>query len=117
MLSLPPPSRRRLRFFDTIGGTEWLPVYPINSTPDEQSVCRMTEAFQWLAFIPPNRQALTRILVARCLVSPITGRHLVSWRMLAHQTNADRTSVRAWHDRGCRVIAAALARPEVHHAC
>jgi hypothetical protein len=53
---------------------------------------------------PSDRRA--RALV---LVSPVTERHLFTWRRLATLLGADHKAVQRWHAQGVAMIVAALA--------
>src|SRR4051795_7597431 len=70
----------------------------------------MDEALGWLALIPADRFVLRRIVGARALVAPLTGRHLYSWRRLGRVLGADHRAVQRWHADGIRCIARALAQ-------
>jgi hypothetical protein len=50
--------------------------------PSASRITRMDEALAWIALIPKDRYVLRRIVGARSLVSPVTERHLFSWRRL-----------------------------------
>lgn len=76
--------------------------------PSPQRISRMDEAFAWLALLPPDRTVIRRLVSARALVSPLTGRHLYAWRRLATLVGADHKAVQCWHAEGLRLIAAAL---------
>ncbi len=82
--------------------------------PSAAAISAMDEAFGWLALIPEANFLLRRILGARALVHPITGRHLFPWRRLAAAVGADHKSVQRWHAQGLdmvvRRIAAAAGR-------
>jgi hypothetical protein len=45
---------------------------------------------------------------ARALVSPVTGRHLYSWRRLGSLVGADHKAVQRWHAQGVDLLVAAL---------
>src|SRR3954451_2995000 len=68
------------------------------------------EALGWLSLIPTDRHVLRRIVAVRCLVAPLTGRHLYSWRQLGRVLGADHRAVQRWHADGIRCIARALAQ-------
>jgi hypothetical protein len=70
----------------------------------------MDEAFGWLALIPEQKFLLRRILGARALVHPLTGRHLFPWRRLAAAVGADHKSVQRWHAQGLDMVVQALNR-------
>lgn len=76
--------------------------------PDAASITRMDEALDWIPLIPIDRYVLRRIVGARTLISPITGRHLVSWRRLAMLLGADHKAIQRWHADGIRIIVANL---------
>lgn len=76
--------------------------------PDAARITRMDEAMGWIARIPPDRYVLRRIVGARSLVSPVTERHLFTWRRLATTLGADHKAVQRWHGQGIAMIVAAL---------
>jgi hypothetical protein len=76
--------------------------------PSAERITRMDEALAWLALIPRERYVLRRILGARALVSPGTGRHLFSWRRLGGVLGADHKAVQRWHAQAVDMIVAAL---------
>jgi hypothetical protein len=82
------------------------------AAPSAAAITRMDEAFGWLALIPESKFVLRRILGARALVHPLTGRHLFAWRRLAAGLGADHKSVQRWHDEAVRMVVAALAKQQ-----
>ncbi len=76
--------------------------------PAAAAISEMDEAFGWLGLIPEQSYLLRRILGARALVHPLTGRHLYPWRRLAALVGADHKSVQRWHRNGIKMLAAAL---------
>ncbi len=80
------------------------------STPDARHIDRMDEALGWITLIPRERYVLRRIVGARALVSPLTERHLFSWRRLGGVLGADHKAVKRWHTEAIGLIVAALNR-------
>jgi hypothetical protein len=78
--------------------------------PSAAAISEMDEAFGWLALIPEQKFLLRRILGARALVHPLTGRHLFPWRRLAAAVGADHKSVQRWHAQGLDMVVQALNR-------
>jgi len=76
--------------------------------PDATRVDRMDEALSWIGLIPIERHVLRRSVGARALVSPVTERHLFSWRRLGGVMGADHKAVQRWHGEGVGMIVAAL---------
>ena len=76
--------------------------------PPAATITRMDEALRWIALIPQDRTVLRRLVGARCLVSPVTERHLFSWRRLAGVVGADHKAVQRWHGQAIDMIVAAL---------
>jgi hypothetical protein len=72
--------------------------------PDAAAITAMDEAFQWLGLIPQPKYVLRRILGARALVHPLTGRHLFPWRRLGAVLGADHKSVQRWHGEGIGLL-------------
>ena len=76
--------------------------------PSASRITRMDEAYGWLPLIPRERYVLRRIVGARSLVSPVTERHLFSWRRLGGVVGADHKAVQRWHAQGIDMLVAAL---------
>ena len=72
--------------------------------PSAADISRMDEAFGWLAMVPEAKYVLCRILGARALVHPITGRHLFPWRRIATMLGADHKSIQRWHGQGIELV-------------
>jgi len=89
-------------------GWEAPPLRP--PAPSAAAISEMDEAFGWLALIPEQKFLLRRILGARALVHPLTGRHLFPWRRLAAAVGADHKSVQRWHAQGLDMVVQALHR-------
>ena len=83
---------------------------PRPPTPSAIGITRMDQALAWIALIPREKLVLRRIVGCRCLVSPLTGRHLFSWRQLARTLSADHKAIQRWHTTGIDLIVAALNR-------
>jgi hypothetical protein len=78
--------------------------------PPASRITRMDQALAWIPLIPADKLALRRIVGCRCLVSPVTGRHLFSWRRLARLLGADHKAIQRWHATGIDLIVATLRR-------
>ena len=70
----------------------------------------MDQALAWIPLIPAEKLVLRRIVGCRALVSPLTGRHLFSWRRLARLLGADHKAIQRWHGTGIDLIVASLNR-------
>ncbi len=68
----------------------------------------MDEALGWITLIPQERYVIRRIVGARALVSPVTERHLYSWRRLGEAVGADHKAVQRWHAQGIDMLVAAV---------
>ena len=79
--------------------------------PSGARIDRMDQALAWIALIPSDRVVLRRLVGARSLVSPVTGRHLFSWRRLGELVGADHKAVQRWHAQGVDAMVAALNTP------
>ena len=95
------------------------PDRPRVPVPSAAGVDRMDQALAWVPLIPegqvgsrcgPTGVVLRRIVHARALVSPLTGKHLFAWRRLAFALSADHKTVQRWHTQGIDIIVAALNR-------
>lgn len=82
---------------------------PTPSVPSPHRITRMDQAFSWIPLIPGDKVVLRRIVGCRCLVSPLTGRHLFSWRRLARLLGADHKAIQRWHASAIDHIVAALS--------
>jgi len=76
--------------------------------PSASRITRRDEALGWIPLIPRDRYVLRRIVGARCLVSPVTERHLYSWRRLGALLGADHKAVQRWHAQGIDMLVAAI---------
>jgi hypothetical protein len=76
--------------------------------PSAAAISAMDEAFSWIGLIPDSRYVLRRIVGARALVHPLTGRYLYPWRRLATVLGADHKSVQRWHGQAVALLVAAL---------
>jgi len=79
--------------------------------PSSADISRMDETMGWIAFIPADKYVLKRIVGARCLVGPLTGRHLYPWRRLASLLGADHKAIQRWHAQGIDLIVRGLRAP------
>ena len=77
--------------------------------PSARRIDEMEQALAWVTRIPLDRYVLRRIVGARSLVSPLTGRHMFTWRRLGASLGADHKAVQRWHRQGIDLIVAALA--------
>lgn len=84
------------------------PDLPRAPVPSAAGVDRMDEALAWVPLIPEAKVVLRRIVHARALINPLTGKHLFPWRRLAAQVGADHKAVQRWHAQGIDLIVAAL---------
>ncbi len=91
---------------EAFGGAERGQVRP--PVPSASQITRMDEALAWIALIPRERYVLRRIVGARSLVSPVTERHLFSWRRLGGVMGADHKAVQRWYAQGIDMIVAAV---------
>jgi hypothetical protein len=78
------------------------------AVPGAGQIDRMDEALGWIPLIPIDRYVLRRIVGARSLVSPMTERHLFTWRRLGALLGADHKAIQRWHGQGIALIVAAL---------
>lgn len=78
--------------------------------PSAARISRMDEALGWIPLIARDRFVIRRVVGARALVSPLTERHLFTWRRIAALVGADHKAVQRWHAQGIDEIVAALNR-------
>ena len=76
--------------------------------PSASRITRMDEALGWIMLIPQERVVIRRIVGARSLVSPVTERHLYSWRRLGQAVGADHKAVQRWHAQGIDMLVASI---------
>ncbi|HQT46631.1 MAG: hypothetical protein B7X08_05310 [Acidocella sp. 20-63-7] len=76
--------------------------------PSAAAISAMDEAFGWLVLIPEERYVLRRILGARALVHPLTGRHLYPWRRLGAVLGSDHKTIQRWHGQAVELLSRAL---------
>ena len=81
--------------------------------PSPARITQMDEAMGWISLIPADRYVLRRIVGARSLVHPITGRHLFPWRRIAGAIGADHKAVQRWHAQGIELIVTQLNKRPV----
>lgn len=81
------------------------------AAPDAATITRMDEALAWIPLIPADRFVLRRVVGARSLINPMSGRYVFSWRRIAGAIGADHKAVQRWHAQGIDLIVAALAAP------
>ena len=81
---------------------------PRPPVPSPSRITRMDQALAWIPLIPADKLVLRRIVGCRCLVSPLTGRHLFTWRRLARLLGADHKAISRWHANGIDLIVASL---------
>ena len=76
--------------------------------PPAARITRMDEAFGWVVLIPRDRFVIRRIVGCRALVSPVTERHLFTWRRIGTLLGADHKAIQRWHAQGIDMIVAAV---------
>lgn len=109
-----PPSQAKAKLTSTFGG-----ALPADSPrlqagpPEPQDIDAMDEALAWLRLIPQDRYVIRRIVGAKALVCPLTGKQLYSWRRLGDALGADHKAVQRWHAQGIDMIVDALAQRQV----
>jgi len=115
LLALPNsgPSTRLVQ-----GGLEWIrdaaesygaaraKIRP--AVPSAAHITRMDQSYRWISRVPADKYVLRRVVGARSLVHPMTGRHLYSWRRLGTAVGADHKAVQRWHAQGIDMIVALL---------
>ncbi len=86
------------------------PDRPRPPIPPAARITRMDQSLAWIPLIPTDKLVLRRIVGCRCLVSPLTGKHLFTWRRLARLLGADHKAIGRWHATGIDLIVATLNR-------
>ena len=85
--------------------------------PPAAQITRMDEALGWIRMIPKDRYVLRCVVGARSLVSPVTERHLYSWRRLGEVLGADHKAVQRWHAQGIDMLVGAVTALRQTGAC
>ncbi len=96
-----------LEAYTSANNSAYRPRPPV---PPAERITRMDQALAWVTLIPREKLVLRRIVGCRCLVSPLTDRHLFGWRQLARTLGADHKAIQRWHAIGIDLIVAALNR-------
>ena len=78
------------------------------AVPSAAHITRMDQSYRWVSRIPDDKYVLRRVIGARSLVNPMTGRHLYSWRRLGTAIGADHKAVQRWHAQGIDMIVGIL---------
>lgn len=86
----------------------WEKTHVRPASPSAEAVTRMDQAFAWLLIIPEKKYVMRRIVGARALVHPLTGRYLYSWRKLGEALGADHKAIQRWHAQGVELIVGGL---------
>lgn len=76
--------------------------------PSAIDIARMEIVLGWLALIPSSRYVVRRIVAARCLVYPLSGRHVSHWRRLSQTLHCDYRACQRWHSEGISIIVGGL---------
>ena len=85
--------------------------HDVRMAPSARAVAEMDEALQWLWMITDARKR--RLCMARALVHPVSGRHVVSYGKLGRIFGLHRDTMRIWHERALAEIAKSLSRAKV----
>jgi Domain of unknown function (DUF6362) len=101
--SMPEPLRE---VWESYG---WDPEPIRAAIPSCAAIDRMDEAWGWLGLVPPDKRVLRRIVAARSLVHPLSGRHCVPWRRLGRIIGASHEAARVWHGQGITIIVQRLS--------
>ena len=83
----------------------------VNPVPSARAVGRMDEVLEWLWRFDDDRKR--RLCLARALIHPVSGRHVVSYRKLGRLFGLHHETVRAWHSRALAEIAMGLSRERI----
>lgn len=75
----------------------------VRTAPSARSVGQMDEVLDWLWRFGDARKR--RLCLARALIHPLSGRHVVSYRKLGRIFGLHHETARAWHDRALAEIA------------
>lgn len=105
--------------------TNW-PSFPQESIPQEpdstplrpprptsRQVTQMDQIFALLEHIPRDKVLQKRVVQARTLTRPVTGKHIYSWAKLARLLRTDRRAVQRWHAQGIGLIVFALQQKPI----
>ena len=76
--------------------------------PAAAAISRMDEALGWVLLLPSDMVLHRRLVGARMLVSPVTGRHVFSWRRIGGMVGLHYEAVQRQHALAIRIIVVAL---------
>lgn len=93
---------------EVIEGYGWDAAEYHPPVPSSAAITAMDATWKWLAHVPQHRFVLRRIVAARSLVHPLTGRHAVHWRPLGKLLHCSHEAARTWHGQGIALIVAGL---------
>lgn len=82
----------------------------VRLSAEPKNIDRADAALTWLSLIPADKFVLRRVVGCRSMVSPVTGRHLFSWRKIGALLGCDHKAVQRWHAQGVAIIASELNR-------
>ncbi|MGI9386097.1 MAG: hypothetical protein ACR2OX_01575 [Methyloligellaceae bacterium] len=85
--------------------------HEVRVSPSVRAVSRMDEVLDWLWYFKDPRKR--RLCIARALIHPVSGRHVVSFRKLGRIFGLHHDTIRVWHDRALSEIAQALTRDRI----
>jgi len=68
----------------------------------------LDEVLGWLWFIKVGRWR--KVVVARMMVRPQTGKHVNSWRQIGRALGTNKDNVMRWHSKGTQAIVDGVAR-------
>lgn len=93
---------------EVIEGYGWDAAEYHPPVPSSAAITAMDATWKWLAHVPQHRFVLRRIVAARSLVHPLTGRHAVHWRPLGKLLHCSHEAARTWHGQGIALIVEGL---------
>ena len=93
---------------DALERAQWFDQSNCRIVPSVSAIDRMNESLGWIALIDPDRCGIRRVVAARALVRPDTGKHLFAWWGLGRALGFDHNTMKLWHRLGIGFIVAAL---------
>ena len=89
---------------EMLAGRNAVRIRPLQSQIDQ-----MDEALQWV-FDHVENPIHRKIVFARAMLHPLSGRHIVSYRRLGRLLGMDHKAVKVWHDKALEAIRSGLER-------
>lgn len=81
------------------------------ATPSPRRISEMDEALPWISLIPEHEVELRKLVGARSLTSPRSGKPVFSWSQLGRQLGCSPATAKTWWIKGVDMIVRRLNQP------